>query len=78
MLINVIGISSSSQNNANNLDKSVFVQKPKLRTKYKEKNIEEDIDMTTQNILKNLKDPISNREAASNNYVDNKSTIPVL
>ena len=34
--------------------------------------------MTTQYILKNLKDPIGNREAASNNYVDNLINNPSI
>ena len=38
---NVFG--NSSNNNCNKIDTSLFVQKPYLRTKYIESNIEEDI-----------------------------------
>ena len=65
MPINVFGNSSSSYDNGNKIDISLFVQKPYLRTKYLEANIEEDIDMKNQYRIKNLLDPISIREAAS-------------
>ena len=42
MPINVFG--NSSNNSRNRIDTSLFVQKPYLRTNYKEANIEEDID----------------------------------
>ena len=53
------------------IDTSLFVQKPYLRSNYIESNIEEDIDLKNQFRNKNLPDPISIREAASKNYVDN-------
>ena len=65
MPINVFG--NSSNNSDNNIDTSLFVQKPYLRTNYIESNIEEDIDLKNQYIIKNLPDPISIREAASKN-----------
>ena len=68
MPINVFG--NSSNNNDNKIDTSLFVQKP-LRSNYIESNIEEDIDLKNQYRNKNLPDPISIREAASKNYVDN-------
>ena len=68
MPINVFG--NSSNNNDNKIDTSLFVQKPYLRTNYIEANIE-DIDLKNQYRIKNLPDPISIREAASKNYVDN-------
>ena len=70
MPINVFG-NSNSNDNGNKIDTSLFVQKPFLRTKYIEANIEEDIDLKNQYRTKNLPDPISIREAASKNYVDN-------
>ena len=71
MPINVFDNSSSSCDNGNKIDTSLFVQKPYLRIKYIEANIEEDIDLKNQFRNKNLPDPISIREAASKNYVDN-------
>ena len=69
MPINVFGNSSHDSNNK--IDTSLFVQKPYLRTNYIEANIEEDIDLKNQYRIINLPDPISIREAASKNYVDN-------
>ena len=69
MPINVFG--NSSNDNNNKIDTSLFVQKPYLRHNYIEANIEEDIDLKNQYRIKNLPDPISIREAASKNYVDN-------
>ena len=43
MPINVFG--NSSNNSDNKIDTSLFVQKPYLRTNYREANIEEDIDL---------------------------------
>ena len=69
MPINVFG--NSSNNSEQKIDGSLFVQKPYLRTSYIESNIEEDIDLKNQYRIKNLPDPVSIREAASKNYVDN-------
>ena len=69
MPINVFG--SSSNNSDNKIDTSMFVQKPYLRHNYIEADIEEDIDLKNQFRIKNLPDPISIREPASKNYVDN-------
>ena len=66
MPINVIG--NSSNNYENEIDTSLFVQKPYLRLNYIESNIEEDIDLKGQNRIKNLPHPVSIQEAASNNY----------
>ena len=63
MPINVFG--NSSNNSDNKIDTILFVQKPYLRTNYKESNIEEDIDLKNQFRIKNLPDPISLGEAAS-------------
>ena len=71
MPINVFGNSSNNNNNDNKIDTSLLVKKPYLRTNYIESKIEEDIDLKNQYKIKNLPDPISRREAASKNYVDN-------
>ena len=67
---------NSSNNSENSIDTSLFVQKLYLRTNYIESNIEEDFDMKNQFRFKNLPGPISIREAASRNYVDNKFNDP--
>ena len=69
MPINVFG--SSSLDNNNKIDTSLFVQKPYLRTTYLESNIEEDIDLKNQYRIRNMPDHMSIREAASKTYVDN-------
>ena len=76
MPINVFG--NSSINTEQKIGTSLFVQKPHLRTKYIEANIEEDIDLRNQNRIKNITDPISIREAASKNYVDNLFNNPSI
>ena len=76
MPINVFG--NSSNNSGNKIDTSLFVQKPYLRHNYIEANIEEDIDLKNQFRIKNLPDPISIREAASKNYVDNLLNDPSI
>ena len=77
MPINVFG-SSNSNNSEQKIDTSLFVQKPYLRTNYIEANIEENIDLKNQFRIKNLPDPISIREAASKNYVDNLFNDPTV
>ena len=76
MPINVFG--NSSNNSDNKIDTSLFVQKPYLRTNYIESSIEEDIDLKNQYKIKILPDPISIREAASKNYVDNLFNDPSI
>ena len=76
MPINVFG--NSSNDSDNKIDTSLFVQKPYLRTNYIESNIEEDIDMKNQYRIKNLADPVTSREAASKNYVDNLFNDPSI
>ena len=76
MPINVFG--NSSNNSEQKIDTSLFVQKPYLRHNYIEANIEEDIDLKNQYRIKNLPDPISIREAASKNYVDNLFNDPSI
>ena len=56
-----IKVSGNSSNNSDiKIDTSLFVQKPYLRTKYIESNIEEDIDLKNHFRNENLPDPISN------------------
>ena len=69
MPLNLFG--NSFHENNNKIDTSLFVQKPYLRTNYKESNIEENTDLKNQYRIKNLPDPISIREPTSKNYVDN-------
>ena len=76
MPINVFGNSSNNSDSKN--DTSLFVQKPYLRSNYIEANIEEGIDLKNQYRIKNLPDPISIREAASKNYVDNLFNDPSI
>ena len=76
MPINVFG--NSSNNSEQKIDTSLFVQKPYLRTNYIESNIEEEIDLKNQYRIKNLPDPMSIREAASKNYVDNLFNDPSI
>ena len=71
MPINVFGNSSSSHDNGNKIDTSLYVLKSCLRSNYIESNIEEDIDLKNQYRVENLPDLVSIREAASKNYVDN-------
>ena len=77
MPINVFG-NSNSNDNGNKIDTSLFVQKPYLKTNYIESNLEEDLNMKNQYRIKNLRDPISIREAASKNYVDNLFNDPSI
>ena len=71
-------ISGNSSDTGNKIDTSLFVQKPYLRTNYIESKIEEDIDLKNQYRNKNLRDPISIRELASKNYVDNLFNNPSI
>ena len=70
MPINVFG-NSNSNSSDNKIDTSLFVQKPYLRHKYIESDVEEDIDLKNQFRNKILPDPISTQAAASKHYVDN-------
>ena len=70
MPINVFG-NSSNNNSEQKIDTSLFVNKPYLRTKYIEANIEEDIDLKNKYKIKNLIDPINLHDACNKNYVDN-------
>ena len=74
MPFNVFGNSSHD----NKTDTSLFVQKPYLRTNYIEANFEKNIDLKNQYRIKILPDPISIREAASKNYIDNLFNDPSI
>ena len=49
-----------------------------MRTNYIVSNIEKDIDLRNQFRIENLPDPISIREPASKNYVDNLFSDPSI
>ena len=74
----IIVFGNSSKNSDNKIHTSLFVQKPYLRNNYIESNIEEDIDLKNRIRIKKLPDPISIREAASTNYVDNLFNNPSI
>ena len=76
MPINVFGNSSNISDKK--IDTSLFVQKPYLRSNFIEANIKEDIDLKNQFRIKNVPDPISIREPASKNYVDNLFNDPSI
>ena len=78
MPIKVFGNSSSSYDNGNKTDTSLFVQKHYLKTNYIDANIEEDIDLKNQYRIKKLPDPISIREATSKHFVDNLFNDPTI
>ena len=69
--MSIIVFGHSSNISENKIDTSVFVQKPYLRSNFKNANNEEDIDLKNQFRYKNLPDAFSIREACSKNYVDN-------
>ena len=71
MPMNVFGNSSSSNNNGNKIDTSLFVQKPYLRTNYIEASNKEDINMKNQFKIKNLPCPQKNSDAVCEFYIDN-------
>ena len=74
--MNVFG--STSSTGLTNIDTSLFVQKPYLRSNYIEFDMEEDIDMKQKFKITNLVDPTNDFEAANTAYVDkniNKSTL---
>ena len=77
MPINVFG-NSNSNNNKNEIDTSLFVQKPYLRHNYIESNIEEDIDLKNQFRIKNLPDPTEIQDACSKRYDDNLFNDPSI
>ena len=77
MPINVIG-NSNSNDNGNQIDTSLFVQTPCLRSNYLESNNEEDIDLKNQFRIKNLPHLISIRKNCNKTYVDNLFNDPSI
>ena len=71
------GNSSSSYDNGSKNDASNFVQKLYLNSNYIESNFEEDFDLKKYR-FKNLPDPISIREAASEKYIENLFNDPSI
>ena len=68
--MNVFGNTMGSSSNI--LDTSLFVQKPYLRTIYKESDFVEDFDFKLQLKIYNLPNCLSPEEVASRTYVDKK------
>ena len=66
--MNVFG--STSSTGSTNVDTTLFVQKPYLRTNYIESDMEEDIDMKQKFKIKNLVDPTNDFDAANKSYID--------
>ena len=68
---------STSSTGLTNLDTTLFVQKPYLKTNYVESDMA-DIDMKQKFKIKNLVEPINDFDAANKSYVDeniNESTL---
>ena len=72
-----IVIGNSSNNSNKNIDTSLFVQKPCLRTNYIGNNIEDDVGLRNCYRIKNLPDPLSIQDAATKNMLRKKLTILV-
>ena len=70
MPINLFG--NSSNNNDNKIDTSLFVQKPYLRSNYKEENINHDIDLKNQYRIINITNPVNTKDIVNKIYIDNK------
>ena len=68
----------SSKNSEKRNDTSVFVQRPYLRSNYKENNIEEDIVLQSQFRIKNLPCPQKNSVAVCKCYVDSGLNDPSI
>ena len=77
MPINVFG-NKNSNNNGNKSDGNLIVQKPYLRTNYKESNIEEDINMRNQFELKNQHCRQENSDAICKSYAENLLNDPSI
>ena len=77
MPITVFG-NSSHDNNKNETDTFLFVEKPYLRSNYIEANIEEDTNMKKQLKSKNLPGPQENSDSFCISHVDNFFNDPSL
>ena len=70
---------NSSNNFENNIDTSLFLPEPHLRSNYIDSNKEEDFDLKNQFKIENLPDPINIREAAHDKLcVDKKFNDPSI
>ena len=76
MPIKVFG--NASNNSQNEIDISLFVQKPYLRTNYLESNIEEDINLKNQDKIINIPNPTNIQDACTKNYVDDLFNDPSI
>ena len=69
---------SNTSDDGYEIDTSLFVQKPYLRTKYIESKIEENLNFKNQYRIKNLPDPISIQDACSKINVDDLFNDPSI
>ena len=69
---------SNSNDHGSEIDTSLIVQKPFLKSSFNEAIIEEDIDLKNQFRIKNLPNCISIREATSKIFVDDKFNDPII
>ena len=76
--LSIIVFGKSSNNSENKKDTSLSAQKPYLRTNHLESNIEENINKENQYRTKNLKHPISIREADSKIFIDTLFSDPSI
>ena len=76
--VNIFGNSASPHDKGIKLDTSLIVQKPYPKTKDFESNTIKDTDLQNKFRIKKFPDPISNRKAASKNYLDKKFSDPSI
>ena len=72
MPINVFGNSSSTNINGNKIDTSLFVQTPYLRNNCIENDIDDDINLKNQFRIKNLSNPVNDKDAVNKINIDFK------
>ena len=78
MLTNVLSNSSSSHDNGNKFDTSMFVQKPYLKTNFIESSTGEGIEIITQFKINNLPCPQENSADVCNFFVDSGLNDPSI